>query len=232
MSDPDVMLRVRVREVIAQWVTGEACDQIIEQALQSAAAVPSELREKRVIGYAVAKAQPARERDRLFAVLRERIIKFAASRVGPDHADDIANMSIETLIGKYPEITRLDDLMPLTTTIAMNHVRHLWRRKTGEVRNVQVEEDEHFASGRDPEEQAILRDLIDRMIAAVRSKRYKEKCRKVLGLVYNGVPYEEIREVMGVKTMATLYTWVHRCHNELRACLGGTLSFGEGRPVL
>ena len=56
MSDPDVMLRVRVREVIAQWVTGEACDQIIEQALQSAAAVPSELREKRVIGYAVAKA--------------------------------------------------------------------------------------------------------------------------------------------------------------------------------
>jgi RNA polymerase sigma factor (sigma-70 family) len=222
-------LRERIREVITTWVTGDRCEAIINQALDAASGGSEEERELRALGYAVAQAQPADERDRVFQVLRERVSRFAAYKVGAGQADDIAHMAMETLIGKYPHITRLEDLMPLTTTIAMNHIRHLWRRKSGELQNTQVDEANHFDPCRDPEEQVILRNLIDRMCAVIGSNRFKDKCRKVLQLVYAGVPYEEIRETMGAKTMATLYTWVHRCHNELRSGLGD--SFFAGRSL-
>ena len=226
-------LRERLRDVIAGWVTGERSEDIINRALAATADLAPEARSNRALGYAVAHAQPPEERNHLFRILRERIARFAASKVGSEHADDIANTAIETLIGKYPHITRLEDVMPLTTTIAMNHIRHLWRKKTADIQNATVEEDDDSRAssdpGRDPEQQVILRNLIDRMCSVIASKRFKDRCRKVLEMVYSGVPYEEIRVTMGAQTMATLYTWVHRCHKELRSGLGVKVSL-RGDP--
>src|SRR5258706_14963661 len=58
------------------------------------------------------------ERDDLLARLRERIFRFAASRLSRDLAEDLAQEVLLVLHEKYPTLDRVEDLLPLSLEIA------------------------------------------------------------------------------------------------------------------
>ncbi|HJZ96040.1 MAG TPA: hypothetical protein VKE70_06015, partial [Candidatus Solibacter sp.] len=69
------------------------------------------------------------DRDEILANLRERILAFAASRMGRDVAEDLAQEVLVVLHEKYPQVSRLDELVPLSFQILRFKLASL-RRKT------------------------------------------------------------------------------------------------------
>ena len=58
------------------------------------------------------------DRERVLALLRERIVAFAASRYRRDLAEDVAQEVLGLLHEKYPHVTELTELVPLALQIA------------------------------------------------------------------------------------------------------------------
>jgi RNA polymerase sigma-70 factor (ECF subfamily) len=48
-----------------------------------------------------------------------------------------------------------------------------------------------------------------------------ERCRQLFRLKLEGKSFPEIRELLGVKSINTIYTWDFRCRRELLERLGG-----------
>lgn len=56
------------------------------------------------------------EREEVLSKLRERIVRFAASHVSRDAADDLAQEVLMLLHEKYAHLDRAEDLLPLSQT--------------------------------------------------------------------------------------------------------------------
>src|SRR5229473_8456564 len=56
-------------------------------------------------------------REEILLKLRERIVAFAASRLQRDVAEDLAQEVLMLLEEKYPQVTQLDELLPLSFKI-------------------------------------------------------------------------------------------------------------------
>src|SRR5258708_35117056 len=103
----DVELRARVYSEAARLAGESEGQRIAAEALAAAGAVRPEEREARAMESARRLADVVRN-DR-FKILRERVWKFAVSRVGIADADDVANEAIGRLIRLYPHIIELKD---------------------------------------------------------------------------------------------------------------------------
>src|SRR3954471_2500920 len=92
------------------------------------------------------------ERDRILARLRERIFRFAASKVSGELAEDIAQDVLMLLHEKYAAVDRIEDLIPLSIEIARFKIlgtrRKLVRR--GEHTQISVDDLPLAGSGPDP----------------------------------------------------------------------------------
>ncbi len=155
-------------------------------------------------------------------LLRERILRFAASRLieGSSTAEDVAQEVLLVLHQKYPALDRAEDLVPLALEIAR---LKLWagRRKVirrGEHNPVSVD-DLPLPSGEpDPFEQAASRERLDRLEAAL--KDLGDRCREIFRLKLQGLGFIEIQKHLRVSSLNTLYTWDLRCRRNLMARLG------------
>src|ERR1043166_7194481 len=58
------------------------------------------------------------QRDEILERLRERIVRFAASKLARDSAEDLAQEVLLVLHEKYPTLERVEDLVPLSLEIA------------------------------------------------------------------------------------------------------------------
>src|SRR5947208_10484766 len=58
------------------------------------------------------------DREYILARLRERIAAFAASHLSRDAAEDLAQEVLLLLHEKYPQLERVEDLLPLSLQIA------------------------------------------------------------------------------------------------------------------
>ena len=70
------------------------------------------------------------DREQILQSLRERILAFAASRMGRDAAEDLAQEVLVLLHEKYSHVTRLEELVPLSFQILRFKLVSL-RRKSG-----------------------------------------------------------------------------------------------------
>ena len=154
-------------------------------------------------------------------MLRERIVRFAASRLaGGAGAEDIAQEVLLLLHEKYPTLDRVEDLLPLSLEIARFKILGA-RRKTirrGENTQVSVEDLPLAGGGPDPYEQAARRELLDRLEAAL--KELGERCREIFRLKLQGLSFVDIQKHLKAGSINTLYTWDLRCRKELRERLG------------
>src|ERR1700730_16009125 len=110
------------------------------------------------------------ERNRILELLREMIVRFAASRVTGGAADDIAQEVLLLLHEKYPTLDRVEDLLPLSLQIARFKILAA-RRKTvrrGENSQILVDDLPLAGDGPDPFEQAARRERLDRLEAALK----------------------------------------------------------------
>jgi RNA polymerase sigma-70 factor (ECF subfamily) len=167
-------------------------------------------------------APPGAERDALLAALRERIVAFAASRVARDAAEDLAQEVLLVLHERYPEVERLDELLPLCFRILRFKLMAFYRKadRRGEYTQVPVEDASLADGGASPELCAERQEISERLAAAIR--QIGPRCKQLLRLKLAGKTFPEIQAVFGVKSINTIYTWDFRCRKHLLELMGGS----------
>jgi RNA polymerase sigma-70 factor (ECF subfamily) len=179
------------------------------------------------------------ERDQILERLRERIFRFAASRLSKDAAEDLAQEVLLVLHEKYASLERVEDLLPVSLEIARFKIIALRRKvvRRGEHTQVSVDDLPLAGAEEDPFDHAARREQLDRLESAL--KELGERCRSLMRLKLEGHTFPEIQKKLGVATLNTLYTWDFRCRKQLMDKLGmhklgmGKLGMGKlGRGKL
>jgi len=154
-------------------------------------------------------------RDQILELLRERIVRFAASRVAGG-AEDIAQEVLLLLHEKYPALDRVEDLLPLSLEIARFKILAAQRKTVRRGENTQVSVDDLPLAGGDPDpfEQAARHERLEQLEAAL--KQLGDRCRKIFCLKLQGLSLVDIQKQMKVGSLNTLYTWDFRCRKELQ----------------
>lgn len=170
-------------------------------------------------------------RDLILERLRERIVRFAASRVSRDSAEDLAQEVLLVLHEKYPLLTRVEDLLPLSLEIARFKI---WgtRRKThrrGEDTQVSVDDLPLVSQDPDAFAQTSHHENLQRLEEAL--LELGERCRELIRWKLEGYSFPEIQKRLGVGSLNTLYTWDFRCRKQLLERLGGEWDPREKRAV-
>ena len=161
------------------------------------------------------------QRDEILARLRERIVVFAASQLSRDIAEDVAQEVLLLLHTKYREVALLEDLLPLSLQIARFKIVSLRRKahRRGEDTQVQVEDVPVAAVGLDPAASLEKKEMLERLTAAL--AKLEGRCRELFRLKLQGKGFAEIQQILGVKSINTIYTWDFRCRKQLLERLGG-----------
>jgi len=161
-------------------------------------------------------------RDAILASLRERIVAFAASRVSRDAAEDLAQEVLLVLHERYPEVERLEDLLPLCFRILRFKMTALIRKaaRRGEYTQVPVDELPLADGAASPELRAQRREISARLATAV--AELGERCKEMLRLKIEGKTFPEIQAAFGAKSINTIYTWAFRCRKHLLELMGGS----------
>ncbi len=164
--------------------------------------------------------------DAILVRLRERIVRFAASRVSRDVAEDLAQDALVVLTTKYPTVTAIEDLVPLALRVVRFKIIE-YRRKAGrrgELAKVR-EGDDPVAALPDerqwsmPDVQLRRRELGERLVRAL--QQLTGRCRTLFRLKLEGHTFAEIQRLLGARTVNTVYTWDSRCRARLLALMGG-----------
>lgn len=161
------------------------------------------------------------KQDELLEKLRERIFRFAASRLSGDVAEDVAQEVLLVLHEKYAKVDRMEELLPLSLEIARFKILGARRKIVRRGENTQVSVDDLPLSARDPDpfEQAARRERLDRLEQALR--KLGDRCRELVRLKLEGHTFPEIQKRLGVGALNTLYTWDFRCRKQLLEQMGG-----------
>ena len=159
-------------------------------------------------------------RNQVLKLLRERIVRFAASKLGGDGADDIAQEVLLLLHAKYPHLERVEDLLPLSLEIARFKILATRRKAVRHGENTRISVDDLPLAGSEPDpfEQAARRERLDRLEAAL--KDLGDRCREIFRLKLLGLSFIDIQNRLKAASLNTVYTWDLRCRKELRERLG------------
>lgn len=160
-------------------------------------------------------------REEILRQLRERIVAFAASRMGRDTAEDLAQEVLLLLEEKYLHVTELGDLLPLSLQIVRFKMAGARRKsvRRGESGQVSVDEVQIASQAASPEEEARRHESIERLTGAI--QRLGERCRELFRLKLLGRSFAEIQEHLGAASINTIYTWDARCRKNLLEMMGG-----------
>jgi RNA polymerase sigma-70 factor (ECF subfamily) len=160
------------------------------------------------------------ERSEILERLRERIVRFAASKLAGDAAQDLAQEVLLVLHEKYSTLDRTEDLVPLSMEIARLKIWAVRRKvhRRGEDSAVSVDDLPLASRGEDPLEQTLRRERVERLESALAG--LGERCREIYRLKLQGHTYAEIQKRMGVAALNTLYTWDFRCRKQLLQLMG------------
>ena len=164
---------------------------------------------------------PKMDRTEILERLRERIFRFAASRLREDAAEDLTQEVLLVIHEKYSALDRAEDLLPLALEITR---LKLWavRRKIvrrGEDKQVSVDELPLADSEPSPLENAEWRERLERLETAL--TELGERCRELFRLKLEGYSFPEIQKQLKVASLNTLYTWDLRCRKQLQTRLEG-----------
>jgi RNA polymerase sigma-70 factor, ECF subfamily len=160
-------------------------------------------------------------RDEILALLRERIVRFAASKLMRDAAEDVAQEVLIILHEKYGHVTQLEELVPLSLQIVRFKVMGMRRKaiRHGEPSQVSIEDVPIPDTAPDPGAWVERKQMLDRMQAGI--AQLGERCRALFRLKLQGKTFSEIQQIMGAASINTVYTWDSRCRKNLVDLMGG-----------
>jgi RNA polymerase sigma-70 factor, ECF subfamily len=161
------------------------------------------------------------DRDQTLGRLRERILRYAASKLQKDSAEDVAQEVLMVLHEKYAEIDRIEDLLPLSLEIARFKIWGARRKSVRRGENTSVSVDDLPLAGHEPSpfEQTERRERLDNLEAAL--KQLGDRCRELFRLKLEGYSFAEIQKRLKVESLNTVYTWDFRCRKQLAEKLNG-----------
>ena len=122
---------------------------------------------------------------------------------------------------KYPHLTRVEDLLPLSLQITRFKMMSL-RRKTvrhGEYSQVSITDIPLPDLDPSPADQLERKQMLERLARAL--PQLGERCRDLIRLKLQGKSFPEIQKIMGAAAINTIYTWDHRCRKNLMELMGG-----------
>ena len=128
---------------------------------------------------------------------------------------------------KYPDVERLEDLLPLSLQIVRFKIVSL-RRKTarrGEYSQVSVADIPLADPGASPASYVERKEMLERLDRAI--GQMGERCREMMRFKLQGKSFPEIQKIMGVGSINTIYTWDHRCREHLLELMGGDWERGK-----
>jgi RNA polymerase sigma-70 factor, ECF subfamily len=162
------------------------------------------------------------DRQQLLVRLRERILAFAASRVGRDFADDLAQEVLMVIHEKYAHLDSLEDLLPValqTTRFKMMAARRKQVRH-GEYTAVPADELPLTDGRLSQADELDRKQQRERLARAIES--LGDRCRQMLKWKLAGKGFAEMQSLLGVESINTVYTWDHRCRKQLLELMGGS----------
>ena len=164
---------------------------------------------------------PAMTRDQIMNHLRERIVAFATSRGSREVAEDLAQDVFMVLHEKYPQITELSELVPLSFQILRFKMLDLHRKmlRRGEYGQESIDERPVADCEGDPSVQVEQKERVSQLIEAL--QQLGERCRELFRLKLQGHTFPEIQQIFGERSINTIYTWDSRCRKQLLALMGG-----------
>lgn len=167
-----------------------------------------------------ATARAGTEKAEILARLRERIVAFAASRGWREEAEDLAQEVLSLLCEKYPDVHAPEDLVPLAFRILRFKMQALYRKSA---RRAEASAGELPSDPEDPhpnpELLALRHQMMERLQRALAT--LEPRCRQLWRLKLEGRTYREIQQILGARSINTVYTWDYRCRQALLERLGG-----------
>ncbi|MCC6294139.1 MAG: RNA polymerase sigma factor [Bryobacterales bacterium] len=160
-------------------------------------------------------------REQILATLRERLVAYASSRLGREWAEDLAQETLLVLETRYAGKDRTEDLLPLAFSVLRFKMAEFRRKasRRGEWNTEQVEE-LPLADGAISQALALEKKQLQARLEAAIAK-LGGRCQELFRLKLEDKSYEEIRREMGAGAIATVYTWDHRCRQQLLELMGG-----------
>ena len=161
-------------------------------------------------------------REQLLTGLRERIVAYAASRVGRDFAEDLAQEVLLVLETKYGYLETVEDLVPVSFQILRFKMQDLRRKQArrGEFTSVDAAV-LPLSDGAEGALAALEREeLLARLRAALETM--EGRCREMFRLKLAGRSFPEIQKLMQAASINTVYTWDLRCRKMLLEQLTAT----------
>jgi len=160
-------------------------------------------------------------RDQIMNHLRERIVAFATSRGSREVAEDLAQDVFMVLHEKYPQVTELTELVPLSFQILRFKMLDLHRKalRRGEYDQESIDDRPVADCDGDPSVQAEQKQRVSLLIEAL--QQLGERCRELFRLKLQGHTFPEIQQIFGERSINTIYTWDSRCRKQLLALMGG-----------
>jgi RNA polymerase sigma-70 factor (ECF subfamily) len=160
-------------------------------------------------------------REKILSKLRERILAFATSRGIREGTEDLAQDVLMVLHEKYPHVTEFTELVPLSFQILrfkmLDYHRKMLRR--GEYNQQSVDDQPLKDPGDDPAMQAEQKERVTQLIAAL--QQLGERCQILFRLKLKGYTFPEIQQILGERSINTIYTWDSRCRKQLLTLMGG-----------
>jgi RNA polymerase sigma-70 factor (ECF subfamily) len=166
------------------------------------------------------------DRDALLSILRERIIGYAASRIGRDSAEDLAQDVLILLEEKYPEVNGIADLVPLSLQIARFKMAGLYRKaaRRGENSQVSVDDIQIPDLSQDTADEYERREMMNRLAGAI--AKLPPRCREMIRWKLQGHNFDEIRKLLKLDSINTVYSQDFRCRKQLIDLMGGSIGAG------
>jgi RNA polymerase sigma-70 factor (ECF subfamily) len=160
-------------------------------------------------------------REEVLAKLRERIVRFAASHLSRDVAEDLAQEVLMLLHEKYAHLERPEDLLPLSLQIVRFKIMGLRRRsvRRGEYTQVSITDIPLPDLDANPADYVERKQMMEQLTRAM--GQLGDRCRDLLRLKLQGRTFPEIQKIMGASAINTVYTWDHRCRKHLLELMGG-----------
>ena len=160
--------------------------------------------------------------DEILLSLRERIVAFAASRIGKDVAEDLAQEVLIVLHEKYSHVTRAEELLPLALQI-IRFKMMAQRRKSvrrGEYTQVSITDIQLPDLDSNPGDFVERKQMLEKLTKAI--AQLGDRCREMFRLKLEGKNFAEIQKIMEVASINTIYTWDFRCRKNLLELMGGS----------
>lgn len=167
------------------------------------------------------------DRGAVLSLLRERIIGYAASRIGRDSAEDLAQDVLILLEEKYPQVNGIADLVPLSLQIARFKLAAIYRKsaRRGEGTQVSVDEIQIPDLSQDTADEYERRETMARLASAI--AKLPPRCREMIRWKLEGRNFAEIQKLLKLDSINTVYSQDFRCRKQLVELMGGDLT---GQP--